>query len=173
MTPHTPTAPPDGAPPSRPARPRHVRRGAATASPALASRLPSRPPAPLTTAQSRACAAARVDQLRSVRAGPAAHLRMLRCLRRCASAQLRSCASAQLRICADRADRRAGDERVVVAVLNRKGGAGKTSLTKDLGYALAEPACACCRSAWIRSPRSRCWPGSGSTRRRSAPSAGC
>ena len=26
----------------------------------------------------------------------------------------------------------------VVAVLNRKGGAGKTSLTKDLGYALAE-----------------------------------
>ena len=27
---------------------------------------------------------------------------------------------------------------LVVAVLNRKGGAGKTSLTKDLGFALAE-----------------------------------
>src|SRR3954453_23787443 len=27
---------------------------------------------------------------------------------------------------------------VVVAVLNRKGGAGKTSVTKDLGFALAE-----------------------------------
>ena len=27
---------------------------------------------------------------------------------------------------------------VVVAVLNRKGGAGKTSLTKDLGFALSE-----------------------------------
>src|SRR3954464_14738824 len=26
----------------------------------------------------------------------------------------------------------------IVAVLNRKGGAGKTSLTKDVGYALAE-----------------------------------
>src|SRR5215203_4007753 len=26
----------------------------------------------------------------------------------------------------------------VIAVLNRKGGAGKTSLTKDLGYALVE-----------------------------------
>ena len=26
----------------------------------------------------------------------------------------------------------------VVAVLNRKGGAGKTSLTKDLGFALAD-----------------------------------
>ena len=27
---------------------------------------------------------------------------------------------------------------LVVAVLNRKGGAGKTSLTKDLGFALSE-----------------------------------
>ena len=31
----------------------------------------------------------------------------------------------------------------------------------------------CCRSGWIRSPRWRCWPGSGSTRRPSARSAGC
>ena len=63
---------------------------------------------------------------------------------------------------------------VVVAVLNRKGGVGKTSLVKDLGYALAELGVA--RAAGRPGPAGvawRCSPGSGSTRRRTGASAGC
>jgi chromosome partitioning protein len=43
-----------------------------------------------------------------------------------------------MRRCAARADRGLAVSALVVAVLNRKGGVGKTSLVKDLGYALAE-----------------------------------
>ncbi len=59
----------------------------------------------------------------------------------------------------------------IVAVLNCKGGAGKTSLTKDLGFALVEPALASSRSGSIRSPRSRFSRASASTLRRTGPSA--
>jgi chromosome partitioning protein len=55
-----------------------------------------------------------------------------------AAAHQRACSAARLGRCATA---HVGGEpviAVVVAVLNRKGGAGKTSLTKDLGFALAE-----------------------------------
>ena len=67
----------------------------------------------------RACA-----QLRCLRIGAAAALRL------CAAAQLLSGADAQMRICAASGG---GSMSAVIAVLNRKGGAGKTSVTKDLG----------------------------------------
>ena len=49
-----------------------------------------------------------------------------------------SCVSAHVRSCASRPHGRSAISALVVAVLNRKGGAGKTSLTKDLGFALSE-----------------------------------
>jgi chromosome partitioning protein len=52
------------------------------------------------------------------------------------AARLVRCAAAQLRICTPGWRTRAMT--AVIAVLNRKGGAGKTSVTKDVGHALAE-----------------------------------
>jgi hypothetical protein len=47
------------------------------------------------------------------------------------------CVSAHVRSCASRPDGGFAMSALVVAVLNRKGGAGKTSLTKDLGFAFS------------------------------------
>jgi AAA domain len=61
--------------------------------------------------------------------------------RTCAVARVGRSAGAQVRICARRPSGRDAGCVVsarVVAVLNRKGGAGKTSLTKDVGFPLTE-----------------------------------
>jgi chromosome partitioning protein len=136
MTPHSSNRPPDAQPPRRSTRTRQQAQRHATAMPRSCRHATQVPPVEGRSIHLRrgVRAAARVTGCAGARRSRCAPPR----LRACAVAHPRSKASAHVRICAARTDRRPVMSAVVVAVLSRKGGAGKTSLTKDLGFALSE-----------------------------------